>query len=67
MTMTTNELLTDAKKRLVESKMITIEELDEAKQKGDEAFNKYDQNGGKTAAKDLCLRQKQYYSMFDEY
>lgn len=47
--------------------MVTIEELDAAKQKVDESFNKYDQNGGKTTAKDFCLKQKQYSSIFDEY
>lgn len=47
--------------------MVTIEELDKAKQKVDEAFDKYDQIGDTTTAKDFCLRQKQYSSIFDEY
>ena len=47
--------------------MVTIEELDKAKQKVDDAFGEYDRLGDKTTAKDFCLRQKQYSSMFDEY
>jgi hypothetical protein len=47
--------------------MITLEELDEAKQKVDEAFDKYDRIGDKTTAKYFCLKQEQYSSMFKEY
>ena len=47
--------------------MITLEDLDKAKQEVDEAFDKYDQTGDKPTAEDFCLKQKQYSFMFDEY
>lgn len=47
--------------------MITIEELDKAKQKIDEAFDKYDQLGDKTTAEYFYEKQKQYMVLFKQY
>ena len=47
--------------------MITIEDLDKAKQKIDEAFDKYDQIGDKTTAEYFYEKQKQYMVLFKQY